>query len=122
MALPGYWEARASFPSTGNPDKVDLIFFDLYACPGVCALLTTSIEDYVLQDLGTGYTSDMVECYVNCTFTSQGTSSSAADLANDRLYAPVREASVAGKHRQLSSISIKHSSYRRCISKTRPPS
>lgn len=32
--LPGYWESRAGFPSdNSNPEKVDLIFFDLYVDP-----------------------------------------------------------------------------------------
>jgi hypothetical protein len=30
-SIPPYFEARASFPKDGSdPDKVDLIFFDLY--------------------------------------------------------------------------------------------
>ncbi|GAO14074.1 uncharacterized protein UV8b_06472 [Ustilaginoidea virens] len=58
-AIPGYWEARASFPQDGgNPDKVDLIFFDF-------------IQKYILQNLGSGYTADMVHPYINSTFTSQ---------------------------------------------------
>ncbi|UNI21468.1 hypothetical protein JDV02_007456 [Purpureocillium takamizusanense] len=57
--IPPYWEARASFPKDGsNPDKVDLIFFDF-------------IKTKVLNDLGAGYTDDMVQCYVNCSFSSQ---------------------------------------------------
>ncbi|KID89232.1 hypothetical protein MGU_03917 [Metarhizium guizhouense ARSEF 977] len=59
FSIPGYWEARASFPQDGsNPDKVDLIFFDF-------------IQNHVLADLGAGFTADMVHCYINCTFTSQ---------------------------------------------------
>ncbi|OAQ95111.1 ser/thr protein phosphatase family [Purpureocillium lilacinum] len=58
-SIPPYWEARASFPKDGsNPDKVDLIFFDF-------------IETNVLNDLGAGYTKDMVKCYIDCSFTSQ---------------------------------------------------
>ncbi|KAK7211356.1 hypothetical protein V2G26_018534 [Clonostachys chloroleuca] len=56
--IPSYWESRAGFPTGSDPEKVDLIFFDF-------------IEKYVLQDLGSGFTSDMVSCYINCTFTSQ---------------------------------------------------
>ncbi|KFG82166.1 putative calcineurin-like phosphoesterase [Metarhizium anisopliae] len=59
FSIPGYWEARASFPKDGSsPDKVDLIFFDF-------------IQSHVLADLGAGFTADMVHCYINCTFTSQ---------------------------------------------------
>ncbi|PHH73593.1 hypothetical protein CDD82_5375 [Ophiocordyceps australis] len=57
--LPGYWEARASFPHDGsNPSTVDLIFFDF-------------IQGRVLNALGPGYTRDMVSCYMACNFTSQ---------------------------------------------------
>lgn len=38
--------------------------------------LLYSIESNVLSDLGPGYTADMVSCYIDCTFTSQGMSSS----------------------------------------------
>ena len=31
-----------------------------------------SIEGKVLKDLGAGYTKDMVQCYVDCDFTSRG--------------------------------------------------
>ncbi|KAK2593756.1 hypothetical protein QQS21_008517 [Conoideocrella luteorostrata] len=58
-SIPGYWEARASFPKDGSkPDKVDLIFFDF-------------IQKHVLEDLGAGYTADMVHPYINSTFSSQ---------------------------------------------------
>lgn len=76
--IPGYWEARASFPQDGSsPSVVDLIFFDLYGVPcpwpfcPVRPLTPCSIQSHVLADLGAGYTPDMVQCYINCTFTSQ---------------------------------------------------
>ena len=27
--IPGYWESRAAFPEGSDPEKVDLVFFDL---------------------------------------------------------------------------------------------
>ncbi|KND85018.1 hypothetical protein TOPH_09303, partial [Tolypocladium ophioglossoides CBS 100239] len=84
--IPSYWEARAAFPQDGsNPDKVDLIFFDLYVQrPGAsweAGTLTDpcSIESNVLADLGAGYTKDMVQCYIDCSFTSQGKAEHAPD-------------------------------------------
>ncbi|KAG6003127.1 hypothetical protein E4U21_002325 [Claviceps maximensis] len=57
--IPGYWEARASFPQDGStPTKVDLIFFDF-------------IGKQILRSLGAGYTADMVQPYLNSTFSSQ---------------------------------------------------
>ncbi|KAG5929451.1 hypothetical protein E4U53_002450 [Claviceps sorghi] len=57
--IPAYWEARASFPPDGStPTKVDVIFFDF-------------IAKQVLQGLGAGYTADMVQPYINSTFSSQ---------------------------------------------------
>lgn len=35
-----------------------------------------SIESRVLGYLGSNYTADMVECYLDCNFTSQGKNSS----------------------------------------------
>ena len=57
-SIPDYWEARAGFPSTGKPSKVDVIFFDF-------------IEDLILSDLGSSYSSKDVSCYMGCDFTSQ---------------------------------------------------
>ncbi|POR39355.1 Uncharacterized protein TPAR_00423 [Tolypocladium paradoxum] len=57
--IPSYFEARVSFPKDGSsPDKVDLVFFDF-------------IENNILSTLGAGYTKDMVQCYVDCNFSSQ---------------------------------------------------
>ncbi|ODA82598.1 hypothetical protein RJ55_01105 [Drechmeria coniospora] len=57
--IPPYWETRASFPDDGSdPETVDLVFFDF-------------IEKLVLNDLGAGYTHEMVQCYVDCNFSSQ---------------------------------------------------
>lgn len=57
--IPGYWEARADFPEDGSePQTVDVIFFDF-------------IEKYVIQYLGEGFSSDMVDCYIDCQFSSQ---------------------------------------------------
>ncbi len=33
-----------------------------------------SIEKYILQYLGSGFNASMVDCYVDCNFTSQGKS------------------------------------------------
>ncbi|KAF4120607.1 FAD/FMN-containing dehydrogenase [Geosmithia morbida] len=57
--LPDYWESRAGFPKDDtNPDSVDLIFLDF-------------IQDYILEYLGDDYSDDMVECYIDCEFTSR---------------------------------------------------
>ncbi|KAK5991831.1 Secreted protein [Cladobotryum mycophilum] len=56
--LPRYFEAQAGFPQTGNPDKVDLVFFDF-------------LEKRILPQLGANYTHEMVHCYINCNFTTQ---------------------------------------------------
>lgn len=31
-----------------------------------------SIQEYILEDLGGDYTDDMVECYVDCEFSTRG--------------------------------------------------
>ncbi|KAF4510344.1 hypothetical protein G6O67_002237 [Ophiocordyceps sinensis] len=57
--IPGYWEAHGSFPENGSkPDNVDVIFTDF-------------IKKHVLENLGEGFSEDMVQCYIDCSFTSQ---------------------------------------------------
>lgn len=36
--------------------------------------LLCSIEKYILQYLGSGFNASMVDCYIDCNFTSQGKS------------------------------------------------
>ncbi|KAM4055274.1 hypothetical protein HRG_006070 [Hirsutella rhossiliensis] len=56
--IPNYWETRASFPEDGSkPDKVDVIFLDF-------------IKKRVLDNLGEEF-ADTVQCYIDCSFSSQ---------------------------------------------------
>ncbi|OAA53434.1 ser/Thr protein phosphatase family [Cordyceps fumosorosea ARSEF 2679] len=57
MRHPGYYEARGGFPDGATPEVVDVVFYDF-------------IEEYILY-LGGGYNASMVDCYVDCNFTSQ---------------------------------------------------
>ncbi|OAA76380.1 ser/Thr protein phosphatase family [Akanthomyces lecanii RCEF 1005] len=58
MRNPGYYESRGGFPTEGSPEVVDVVFYDF-------------IEKYILQYLGSGFNASMVDCYVDCNFTSQ---------------------------------------------------
>ncbi|EGX89262.1 ser/Thr protein phosphatase family [Cordyceps militaris CM01] len=58
MRNPGYYEARAGFPAEGSPEVVDVVFYDF-------------IEKYILQYLGSGFNASLVDCYIDCNFTSQ---------------------------------------------------
>lgn len=67
-----------------------------------------SIEKYILQYLGGGFNASMVDCYIDCNFTSQGKSfppdacwGKNRVLIGDRLSTAVRQGSLAGQCRQL---------------------
>ncbi|OAA37123.1 ser/Thr protein phosphatase family [Beauveria brongniartii RCEF 3172] len=58
MRNPGYYQGQGGFPKEGSPEVVDVVFYDF-------------IEKYILQYLGSGYDASMVDCYIDCNFTSQ---------------------------------------------------
>ncbi|PTB36439.1 hypothetical protein M441DRAFT_61918 [Trichoderma asperellum CBS 433.97] len=56
--LPRYWQAQANWPKGKDPEFVDLIFYDF-------------LQKSILTYLGANYTAAMVECYIDCNFSSQ---------------------------------------------------
>ncbi|KAM0453973.1 hypothetical protein ACHAO4_004721 [Trichoderma viride] len=56
--IPKYWQAEANFPMGKDPEFVDLVFYDY-------------LQKSILTDLGANYTAAMVNCYIDCNFTSQ---------------------------------------------------